>query len=523
VNCANIANLLLARAAASSREFSVRIAIGASRWRLVRQLMTESLLLSLLGAAGGLLIAQWGGKALVHFISTAGRPIEIDTSPDVRVLAFTAGIAMITALLFGLAPAMRASGTGAQSLRRGDGNVLAGPARLGFGKALVAAQVAFSLVLLMGTGLFLGTLRNLLSVDIGFDRQQVLLATVDSEQMAASGQRRAQLYRELRSRVQTMPGVVSVSESFLAPLGAAGWAQPVYPEGFAVKSPMDSLVFLNRVSPGYFHTMKTAVMMGREFNERDTLKAPRVMIINETTARRFFGSANPVGKTIGMDKGVPGGGRELYQVIGIVRDARYNRIDEGPRSVAYVASTQVDDPSPTVTLEIRTDRAPEAMIAPVRQAMIAVDRNVSLQFRSLETQVNESVMGPRVVALLSAIFGVLALVLAMVGLYGVTSYRVKQRSNEIGVRMALGAGQGSVVWLLLREVLLVLTLGISAGIAIAVAMAQLVTALLYGMKPSEPVQIVATVMLLVMASLIAAYFPVRRATRLDPMTTLRAE
>jgi predicted permease len=523
IACANIANLLLARAAARQRELSVRMAIGASRGRIVRQLMTESLLLALLGAAGGFLFALWGSRLLVGLLSTAQNPLEIGVGPDFRVLAFAIGAAILTALLFGLAPAIRGTRIGlSHAIKESERGNLAGSTGFHLGTALVAGQIALSLVLLVGAGLFLGTLRNLLTVDPGFTRHNILLVSADLPPATPIGQRIA-TDREILSRLRAISGVASAASSVLTPISAMGWAQLTYPEGFAPKSPRDTLVFFNRVSSGYFKTMRTPRLMGRDFGEHDDANSGRVMIVNESTARRFFGTANPIGKTIGLDKPGRKGERDLYQIIGVVKDAKYNRIDEEQRSIAYLAREQDPEPGPRIRYTIRSDGPVDALIPSARAAIAGVNRDISLEFRNFETQVNESLMQPRIVALLSSIFGLLALLLAVVGLYGVTAYTAARRRGEIGIRMALGAQRRSVIWLILRGVGILLAIGISAGLAASLALGRLIASLLYGVKPNAPAELTGAVLVLTVVTAIAAYVPARRAARQDPMAALREE
>jgi putative ABC transport system permease protein len=524
IACANIANLLLARAAARQREFSVRLAIGASRWRIVRQLMTESLLLSLWGAGGGFLLASWGSRLLVRLISTGGNRLEIDLSPDLRLLAFTIGVAILTALLFGLAPAFRATRIGLNdALKENARGALHGSSKFNLGKALVTAQVALALVLLVGAGLFLGTLRNLLAIDLGFTRQNILLIGAAVHPAAVPKAERARVYQDVLEHLRAVPGVASAASSFTTPISNHNWNGMIYPEGFTATSQSDTRVFLNRVSPGYFETLRTPLLMGRDFSERDNLTAPLVMMINESAARRFFGSANPLGKTIGMDKRGRRGEKEFYEVIGVVKDSKYRTINEETRRIAYLASGQDPDPDSTINYEVRTQGPLERLVPSIRPAVSGVSRDISLEFRNLETQVNESMLQPRMVALLSTVFGSLALLLAMVGLYGVTTYSVSRRRGEIGIRMALGAQQRSVVWLILRGVAVMLAVGTALGLGASLAAGRLIATLLYGVQANDLRQLAGAAFTLAAATAVAAYLPARRASRLDPMTALREE
>ena len=486
--------------------------------------MTESLLLALAGSAAGFVLAQWGGRLLVNLLSTAGNPIAIDLTPDLRSLAFTGGVAVLTALLFGLAPAIRATRVHARySLAAEARGARADAGRPGFGKALVAGQIALSTVLLVGAGLFLGTLRNLLTADTGFDRHNVLLVAADLKNSGVPKSDLARTHREILARIRALPGVTAAASSFLMPIGRAGWNGRTIPEGYIPRSPKDTVVFFNAVSPGYFAAMRTPLRLGRDFSERDDLTGPRVIIINESSARHFFGESSPIGKTIGLPRPGKRGERDDYEIIGVVGDARYNRIDEEPRKTAYLALAQEADPGPGLRYAIRTTGPVEAMVAPVRAAVADVRPETALEFRNFETQVNDSLLQPRLVALLSSVFGSLALALAMVGLYGITAYGVVRRKGEIGIRMALGAQRGTVVWMMLRETILLLAAGTVVGVAAALAGGRFVATLLYGLRSNDPLQLAAAAGLLIVAALIAAWVPARRASRIDPMAALRDE
>jgi predicted permease len=523
IACGNIANLLLARATARQREFSVRMAIGAGRARVVRQLMTESLLLAAFGTGAGLLLASWGSRLLIRLLSTTRHPLDIDLSLDPRVLASTVGAAILTAVLFGLAPALRATRVELnQVMKENARTALRASGRFNPGKALVAGQVALSLVLLVAAGLFLGTLRNLRAVDPGFTRHNILIVMADMEQAAVPVPQRANTYREILGRLRALPGVAGAASSLLTPISPEGWAQMVRPEGFASKSPRDTLLFLNRISPGYFATLRTPLLLGRDFNDSDGINAPQAMIVNESAARQFFGAASPIGKTIGMDA-MGGGKADVCQIIGVAKDTKYNRINEKERRIGYLADGQDAEPGPHIRFTLRSDVPVETLIPAARAAIAGVNRGISLEFRNLESQVSESLLLPRTVALLSSIFGALALLLAMVGLYGITSYAVTRRKGEIAIRMALGAARASVVRLMLRDVVVLLAIGIAAGLAASLAAGRLVTSLLFGVRPGAPLQLAGAVLILAAATIVAAYVPARRAARLDPMAALREE
>ena len=521
IACANIANLLLARAAARQREISIRMAIGAARRRVVRQLISESLLLSLAGALGGLLFAAWGSRLLIHWISTTGSELQLDTAPDWRVLAFTTAIAVFTGLLFGIAPALHATNTSPNDVLKEHGRGVVG-GRFGLGRALVTGQLALSLMLLAAAGLFLGTFRNLLNTDLGFTAHNVLLIRADVMHTNISREQRPQLYSEVVGRLRAIPGVTAASSSVMTPIGFGQWDSYVDPEGYVHKEKDDTLVFFNRVSPGFFETLGTPVVIGRDFTPHDDLSAPMAMIINEATARRFFGNQDPIGKTIRSQSEHPGRW-VTYQVIGVVGNAKYSLVNEGSAPTVYLVSTQDTTLRAGVTFEIRSAQPVDTLIPTVRQVIGQVNSGISLEFRDLETQVDDSLRQPRMIAWLSAFFGGLALLIAMIGLYGVTAYSVARRQSEIGIRMALGAQPGSVVWLVLREVAMVLAVGSVLGVTASLEAGRLVAGLLYGVKSDAVAPLAIAALILLIAAGIASYLPAHRAAHLDPMAALREE
>ncbi|HYP04875.1 MAG TPA: ABC transporter permease [Bryobacteraceae bacterium] len=523
IACANIANLLSARGAARQRELSVRMAIGASRVRVVRQLMTESLLLAAMGAVGGCVLAIWGSRMLLWLLSTASNPIDVAITPDWRLLAFTTAAALITAVLFGLAPSLRSTRLGLSTvLKESQRGTVRGFTRLASARVLVSGQIALSLTLLVCAGLFATTLRNLLTLDPGFDRRGVTLMTVDLPEETTAEQR-TQTFQELLAHVKATPGVVSAAHSVLTPIAPSGWAQPTHPEGFVPKSPRDTVLFLNRVSAGYFKTMRTPILIGREFSERDTLTSAPVMVINEFAASTFFGAANPIGKTIALDGMGDGSGREVYQVVGVVRNTKYNRLNEQQRRIGYLAGAQDRAPGTSLRFAILSRVPTESLIGSLRRVVAGVSRDASIEFRSFESQVTESLLQPRLVAALSSVFGGLALVLAMVGLYGTTMYSVTQRRAEIGVRIAMGAQRSSVLWLMMSDVLLLLAAGMIAGALASLGLGRVVASLLFGVRFDDPELLALAALLLICCSAVAALIPAFKGARMDPMSALREE
>lgn len=521
IACANVANLLLARAKARQGEFSVRMAIGAGRRRLIRQLMNESFLLALFGTAGGLLLAHWGTKFLIGMLSTGAQNVEIDASPDARVLVFTALVAIATAFLFGLAPAFRSTRIELnQALRESAPGTLQGSQRFDLSKLLVAGQVAISLLLLLGAGLFLRTLRNILAVDAGFDQHNVVRITADVDPTVIPAAQRAQLFADVLDRIREVPGVLSASSSSIPVISGDGWSERTVPEGFVAKSPRDTVVLLNAVSPGYFQTMKTPLILGRDFHESDNVTSPKVMVVSESTAKGFFQSQDPIGKIIGLGQD----GRDgIYQIVGVVKDSKYLSIEEKPRKTAYVVAAQQGAPDISITYEVRTAASPNNLIPSLRAVIAQVNPDISLTFRNFETEVSDSLLQPRLVATLSSVFGALALALSMIGIYGISAYAVERRRSEIGIRIALGADPLSVVRLIMSDVALLLGIGIAAGVAVSLALGHLIGSLLFGIRPNDPVEITGAALALAVAVIVAAFIPARRAAKVDPMLALRHE
>jgi predicted permease len=522
IACVNIANLLLARATSRQREISIRLAIGASRARVIRQLLTESLLLAATGAACGLLFSIWGARLLVRLLSTKSNQLDINLSPDLHVFAFTVAVAVLTGLLFGLVPALRATGIGPnQALKENARGAVHGGARFTLGKALVTGQVALSLMLLTAAGLFLGTMRNFLKVDAGFNPHNVLMVQTVVPADRIPQQLRAPLFRKILSDLRALPNVRSAATSTIAPVGHYFWNQDSHPEGYQPQ-PIedDTLVNLNRVSPGYFRTMETPLLMGRDFSDGDTLASPQAMIVGEETARHFWANQNPIGKTITMDGP---GKNNSYQVIGVVKDAKYAELNEPLLKTGFVASTQEPEPGPELTFEIRFDGPAEALVAAVRPAIAGINKDAALEIRTLDERISDSLVQPRLVALLSSFFGLLALLLATIGLYGVISYAAARRRGEIGIRMALGAAEGAVTWLVLRDVAFILTIGTALGIGVSLLAGRFIKSLLFGLEATNPATLALAAGVLCASAIFAAYLPARRAAKMDPMTALREE
>ena len=521
IACANVANLLISRAAVREKEIAIRMAIGASRARLIRQLLTESLVLASMGATLGVLFAQWASRALVQFLSTSNSNVVLDLSIDIRVLAFTTAIAAATGILFGLAPAWQGTRVDPHwAMKANARGVVGSRVGFGFGKMLVASQVALSLVLLIGAGLMLKTFAKLATLDAGFDKKQVLLIRVDPRYARVPPDRRLPLYQELQRRLAAVPGVRSASFADITPVSGSFSDQIVHVDGYMAKSRKDSVVWSNSISAGFFATMETPFVAGRDFDAHDTLQAPLVAVVNESMANKFFGSPrDAVGKTFRQ------GWNEIsspIQIVGVVKDAKYRSLRAEAEAIAYYPLSQLP-PMRWANFLLRASGPATALIPSVKAAVDEVNHDITLQFQTLAVQLDESLGRERLLATLSGFFGALALALAVIGLYGVMSYNVARRRNEIGIRMALGAEQTRVLRMVLGEVAILLVAGLALGLAVAVSSTRLLASFLYRLEPNDPATLITACVVLAVSAAVAGILPARRAANLDPMTALREE
>jgi predicted permease len=476
-------------------------------------------LLSSTGAALGVTFAQWASRLLVRFLSTSNSPVVLDVSIDVRVLAFTTVLAVVTALLFGLAPAWQGTRVDPYSAMKANARgVVESHSRIGFGKVLVAAQVALSLILLNGAWLMLETFVNLSRLDTGFDKNQVLLIRVDPRYTSIPSARRLPLYQELQQRLAAIPGVRSASFAYTTPVSGIGANQIIHVDGYVAKSPSDPVAWDNLVGAGFFATMGTPFLAGRDFNAHDTLQSPLVAIINESMANKFFGGPmNAMGKTFRQ------GFIEIsgpILIIGVVKDAKYLGLREEKLPIAYYPQSQLP-PLPFNNFLLRGGAA--SLIPSVKAAISEVNHDITLQFRNLALQIDESLGRERLLAMLSGFFGALALALAVIGLYGVMSYNVARRHAEIGIRMALGAERSRVLRMVLGEVGILVVAGLGLGLLGAIFGTRLLASFLYGVKPNDPAALAAACVILAAAAVTAGLLPARRAANLDPMSALREE
>ena len=520
IACANIAALLLARATAREKEMAVRLALGAGRARIIRQLLTESLLLSSAGAALGIVLADWSAQALAAFISkNAYSTLFIDTRPDARILAFTLGSALLTGILFGIAPAFRGSRINVgpalkESAASSDATKVPGR-RFGLGSALIVAQVALSVVVLTGAGLLVRTLANLRNIDPGFDTHNVLLFGINPKLTGYSNDRIQTLYSELQTRLASIPGVISASYSSDTLLSAGQWTSGVHIEGQPEKTTVETDMLA--VGPSFFETMRLPLLNGRTFAALDLRSTQAVAIVNQTFVRRFLEGRNPIGLHLGGT--TPSGNKVEREIVGVVADAKYDDLRKPLEPTAYIPLQEGE-----AYFALRTSTKPEALIPEVRRIVGALDDNLPLFDMRTQTQtIDRLLFNERLVAKLSSLFGALALILACVGLYGLLSYEVARRTREIGIRTALGAQRREIFRLVLFQGLTLAMVGALVGIGAAIGVTRYLGSLLYGIRATDPATFVIIAFLLIAVALLACYIPSRRATRVDPLVALRYE
>ncbi len=516
IACANLANLMLARASAREREMALRLTLGASRPRLIRQLVTESLLLAVLGAAAGVALAQMLSRVLITYLSTQRDQVFLELTLDWHVVGFVTGLAVLATVLFGLAPALRASriAPGVVLKASGRGISASGESVL-LRQALVVSQVALSMVLLVSALLFARTFQNLMRVDTGFQQDHILIANFDYSPLKLPAASQMAFKRELLIHIRAVPGVTSAAETLFPPLSQAGWDGNVdIPDG-----PQRQDVRLSRVSPGYFETMQMELISGRDFNEADKTAALTEAIVNREFALKFFGKTNPLGRTF-----YDSGKRDMpYQVIGVVNDTKYYSLREDPLPMVFVSFTQANGPQERSTLMIRSNESLPALISSIKSTASQINPGMVMDFSVLKTQILDGLLRERLVATLSGFFGALATVLAMVGLYGVISYMVVRRRSEIGLRMALGANRVDILAMVLREAAKLLGMGLAIGTTLALSAGKIAASMLYGLKPRDPLTVAVAVTAMTVIALVASLLPAKRAASIDPMAALREE
>jgi predicted permease len=530
IACGNVANLLLVRAAGRQKEIAVRLALGASRWQIMRQLLVESVLLSLTGGAVGVALAWGGATALLGFLPQGATPLGLSAAPDTRILLFNFAVALVTGLLFGLVPALQATNPDVAPTLKDQAAAVAGGGHARVRKSLVVAQVTLSLLLLIGAGLFIRSLRNLRDMGPGFSASNLVSFTVDPSLNAYSGPRSLAFFRELNRNLSATPGVQSAALAMQAILQNDEWDSTVNVEGYTSKPGEDMNPQFNAVSPGYFATLGVPLLEGRDFAMRDTVTIqhkdlpfplPNVIIINQKMARYYFGNRSAIGRHIGFGN-EPGAVADM-EIIGVVKDYKYTGIRGDVTRQALIPYLGLPIAT-NMTSYVRTSLPPEQAFNMIRRTVANLDPDLPVySMRTLENTIDESLLNERLVASLSALFGALATLLAVIGLYGVMAYTVEQRMREIGIRVALGAQRGNVVWLVMKEVVLMVGIGFAIGLPAAWFSSRLVESLLYGIKPGDPLSIGTAMAVLAGIALLAGYLPAARAARVDPLRALRYE
>ncbi len=522
IACANVANLLLSRAAARQKEISMRLALGAGRARLVRQLLTESLIMASLGGVVGALLASWGVRIMVaNFV---GRTSPLNVQPDLRVLAFTLLVCALAAVLFGLAPALRSTRVDLVPALKANTAAAGAPGRRwSLGKALVSLQAALSLLMLFGAGLFVRTLQKLEAEELGFNRQHVLLVSIDPRLAGYQPAQLAPFYRQLLDRVNALPGVRSASVAAYSPMSGTSSSSNIGVQGYTPPPGANMDVNVNVVGWKYFETAGMPMLLGREIGPQDTPASPKVAVVNATLAHDFFGKENPIGRRFGFGDDVKHSGD--IEIVGVVADAKYRDVRQKGQRMIFLPVVQMKEDAAYVSeIDVRTVGDPRAVASEVRGAIDEINSSLSVtNVTTLSEQVDHSLHEERTISELSSFFGLLALTLACVGLYGVMAYAVARRTSEIGIRMALGARSADVLWMVLREAMLLVLAGVAIGVPAALTASRLIASMLFGLTPWDPLTISAATLVLVAVAVLAGYLPARRASRVSPMVALRYE
>ncbi len=518
IACVNVANLLLARASSRRKEFAVRVAIGAAPGRIVRQLLTESILLAFAGGALGLLLARWGTDALLKLSGNK----ELEASPDLRVFLFTAAVCLLTGVLFGLIPALRSRRVAvALTLKSGSQNGSSANAGWNWGKLLVTGQVAVSLLVLFVAGLLVHSLQNIRNVDLGYNREHLLVVSTDPLSAGYDNARTASFVNQLAEQIGNLPGVRAVTSSKNGLFSGSESGNTIKVEGYTPKKDADLIAAFDDVGPNYFHAVGIPMLLGRDIGPQDTETSARVTVINETMAKFYFGKANPIGRKFVVDDP---GSKGPVEIVGVARDARDHKLKGSVDRRFYLPLSQALGPLPVVNFMIRTVGNPVAVAETARKQIKNLDANIPVNsVRALNELTDRAISDQILIARLSSFFAGLALLLAAIGLYGVLSYSVAGRTREIGVRMALGAQRGSVLKMILREAGKLVLLGVVIGIPSAILASRLFSSMLFGLKATDPVSMLLVIAVLLAITLLASYLPARRATKVDPMIALRYE
>jgi predicted permease len=522
IACANVGSLLLSRAASRKAEISLRLALGATRWRIIRQLLTESMLLALVGGICGVLLAQWGVFVLVGLVS---RSSPLDTRPDVGVLAFTAGVSLVAGLLFGLVPAIQASRANLSSAMKEKTRTRGGPLRFSLSSLMVVMQVGLSMVLLTGAGLFTRSLIKLQNEDVGFDRENVLLVGIDPRLAGYKPNELATLYQQIIERLGSLPQVRVVSMATYAPMSGTSRSSSIKITGYTPQPDEDLTVQDVLSGPKYAETLGIPLLRGREIELRDNTAAPRIAVINEAFADHYFANQNPIGRTFAFDDETEKGSAQQIEIVGVVGNIKNDDAREKPEPTVYRPILQIQEQGAySCTIHLRTLADPTPLTGQVRQMLNQIDDKLPIfGVTTLSDQMRQNLNQERLIAQLVSFFGALALILACIGLYGVMAQGVARRTSEIGIRMALGARGGNIAWMILRETFYLVAAGLVLGVPAALIGARLISTQLFGLSATDPLTLVGAAIVLTLVAMLAGYLPARRASRVNPLNALRYE
>jgi predicted permease len=521
IACANLANLMLARASARQREIAVRRAVGASRGRLVGQLLTEGLLLSFLGTILGVLIAQALSRFLVSFFTNGSDATFVNLHLDWRIFAFTSALAILACLIFALAPALRATEIEPGSVLKSWGrSATSGRERVSLRRMLAASQIALSLVLLVGALLFVKSLRNLMTVDPGFETHGILVADMDFWGVHLPPGRVISFRREILERVRAIHGVEAAAEATIVPLTGGNWNNRMWMNG--QDSSQERVAMRSMIGAGYFLTLKTPLLAGREFHQRDEARLSKIAVVNQEFARQFCGSTNAIGQHFWIES-TPYEPEAAYEIVGVVKNTKYSDLRQDFQPLIFTPLSEVAQNRSSDRILIRSGAHPDALVSSVRDALAGVSPGIRYSFHFFDQWIQDSLLRERLMAMLSGLFGALAVMLAIVGLYGVVSYMVAQRTNEIGIRIALGAGRQAVFALILREAAVLLAVGLSAGTILSLAVGRFASAFLFGVEPRDPLTLAMAGIAIAVVAAAASYLPARRASAVNPVIALRQD
>lgn len=520
IACANVGSLLLSRAASRKPEISLRLALGATRWRIIRQLLTESMLLAVIGGVLGVLLAQWGVTILVGLVA---KESPLDTSPDIGVLAFTAGVSLVAGFLFGLFPAIQASKTNISAAIKEKGRMRSGFLRFNLSSMMVVMQVGLSMVLLTGAGLFARSLVKLQGEDLGFDRSNMLVLSIDPRLAGYKPEELGALYSQLLERLDTLPQIRGVSMASYAPLSGISRTSSIQLPGYVAEDNEEPVVEDILVGPKYAEVLGVPLLRGREIEKRDTASSSKVAVVNSSFVEQYFKDQNPIGRTFSFDDETDN--PPQIEIVGVVGDIKSTNAREKPHPTLFRPFLQVPEQEAYLaTLHLRTIADPTSIAAPARQLINQVDEKLPIyNVTTLEEQLREKLNQERLIAQLVSFFGALALILASIGLYGVMAHGVARRTNEIGIRMALGARGGNIVWMILRETLYLVLAGLIIGVPAALMGARLISSQLFGTNPTDPLSLIGAALVLAVVAVLAGYLPARRAAKVNPLTALRYE